>query len=146
MIADFNQIADDLQALLRTGLDGTVRPQHIMIDAMDTERGLNQMPYVDIRLQASEPQVRAGQDYYGGTTYDLYVAAFDLSSYRKAATLRNEIVRTIMATVRGTPRFSADLETSVTAGAEFDALESEKGKGFVAIAVVRIVCYVYEDR
>jgi len=140
-VADYNT----LEADLRTLLEGDVTGAHqVVAEALDSQMTFANMPFVNIRLVEHQPDVRAGQDYYGPVNFEIDIMAFDLSSHLEAAKIRNDLVRDVVSSVRGSPRFSGDVESTITTNVSFDAAPAQNG--YLAAAIVEISVFVFEDR
>ena len=104
------------------------------------------MPLIDVRPVEAENDVRAGQDYFTRLTFQCDIYAFDLSSVKEAAIVRDSILKSAQNVVRANPAFHVDLETSVLGAVEFSSTKDENSGSFVAQASFQVIAMAFTDR
>lgn len=104
------------------------------------------MPLIDIRPVEAENEVRAGQDYFTSLTFQCDIYAFDLSSVKEAAIVRDSILKSAQNVVRANPAFHVDLESSVLGAVEFSSTKDENTGSFVAQASFQVIAMAFTDR
>ncbi len=140
---DFDAVGQALADLIEAGVAGYELVAYEM-DEIDDNFG--NMATCDVILDTQVPEVRAGQDYYNTITFSLEIVAFDLSKRSEAATLRNGLVRSTIDIIRGSPRFHADIESTIIGPAEFAQASDEDNGAFVAGAKMSIIVTAFADR
>jgi hypothetical protein len=100
----------------------------------------------DVRLVEGDPEIRAGQDYYVFTTFEIEVVAHSLSSHSEAASVRNGLLSSTIDALRDNARtISSLIETSRIGPIAFaGASDDEKGE-FVAAATFQLITESYVD-
>lgn len=139
---DIDGIGESLRTRIELDVTDFNRVTYEMDERDDT---IMNMPLADVRFVRMDPEVRAGNDYVVEASYIVTVEAFDFTSRREAATLRNGLVKTAMLGVKDNPRFDTDLESSFLGPAEFvDAKDDDTG-AFVAMATFQVNVIVFVD-
>ena len=144
-VTDYNDLTSDLVALLQSNVvdgDGNAADR-VDTEELDLHRGLNKRRHLNVRLVGSDDKVRVGQQYYVTITYEIDVAAYDLSSYRTAVIVRNDLVRSTKEVLRENAKFSAENDSLRTTVTGFDGGQVERG--FIAEAVVVIEVDRFEN-
>lgn len=135
-LIDYYGIQEDLQALLLAGPVGgyTIVPNNVYIEAMEREAVFEAMPFINIRLPSGEMEMRSiPNGYYAVLLYEVDVITFDLSEFRKAATVRDDMMGDAQVTVQETPRFNGSISTSLIApNLTFGAGTPEGAGGHIA--------------
>ena len=140
VVADYNQILVDLVGLISANMNDIDAVTEEQLDlAFET---LNKRRHIDLRLISSDDAVRAGNEYVSNVMIEATVAVYDLSSYRDAARVRNDLVKELKTLVRNNQRFTGDALSTITRRTGF--AEGEVERGFISVAVVEIVVEVYE--
>lgn len=139
---DYNQIQDDLVALI---VENVTTAQMIKKEADERDYAFQNMPLVDVRLKESQPEVRAGRDYYVFVTFEVQVTTHDLSGYSDAATLRDTVLGSVIEAIRQNAHFSASIETSRIGPTSFSNAKDEQSGAFMAAAVVEIQAEAFID-
>jgi len=143
-VADYDLIMTDMATLIRT-ISGI---EQVTIEELDVHfPSLAKMCKANIRLISSPQTVRATQDYFSDVNLEIDVLAVDLSNYAEAATMRNDIVRDIVTTIRANARsFSSDVESTITTNVAFEGGALDDERGFIAAAVVEVTVKVFENQ
>ena len=148
-LVNYYQIQEDLAALLHTGpSEGWQhQPNNILIEAMDREMTFDAMPLINIRLTDGEIEVRSlPNGYFAEITYELDVISFDLSEFRKASIVRDEILGDAQLTIQRNSRFNSDILTStITPTIKFGAGTPEGAGGHIAVGTFTVVVEVEID-
>lgn len=139
---DFNQIQDDLVALINGGSTGA---ELVKKEADERDYAFNNMPLVDVRLTDSDPEVRSGRDYFVDTTFEVQVTTYDLSDFADAATLRQSVITAIVDLIRNNANFSASIESSVIGAHTFSSAKDEQSGAFMAAGTVQVVVKTFVD-
>lgn len=139
---DYNTVQDDLVALI---VANVTTAEKIMKEADERDYAFNNMPLVDVRLTESQPEIRAGRDYYVFVTFEVQVTAHDLSGYSDAATLRDTVLGDVIETIRQNANFSASLETSRIGPTSFSNAKDEQSGAFMAAATVEVQAEAFID-
>jgi len=139
---DFNQIQDDLVTLIDGGSTGA---KLVKKEADERDYAFHNMPLVDVRLTDADPEVRAGQDYFAETTFEVQVTAFDLSDFSEAATLRQSVITAVVDLIRTNAKFSASIESSVIGAHSFSSAKDEQSGAFMAAATVQVIVKTFVD-
>lgn len=139
---DYTGIAEALATVL-----GTVDGLNLAGYEVD-ERTLSfdHMPLIDVRPSEADNEVRAGQDYFTTLTFQCDIYAFDLSSVKEAAIVRDTILKSAQNAVRANPAFHVDLETSQLGSVEFSSTKDEDTGSFVAQASFQVLAMAFTDR
>ncbi len=112
----------------------------ILEEAMIAEMALNQMPFINVRLDASDSELRSiPNGYYEYIQFEIGIAAFDFTSFRDASILRDSVLRIARDKLQANPHFSVGIGTSRLDGRiKFGAAAAESG-GHVAEAIFNVV-------
>lgn len=140
---NYNQVQDDLVNLLKNNVSSA---KSVLKEADQRDYAFHNMPLIDVRLRQSNPEVRAGRDYYVFITFEVQVSANDLSAYGEAATLRDTVLSDAMDAIRSNASFSSALETSRVGLVEFDNAKDENTGAFMAAAAFEVICEAFVDR
>lgn len=140
---NFNQIQTDLVNILKNNVSAA---KLVKKEADDRDYAFHNMPLIDVRLKESQPEVRAGRDYYVFVTFEIQVTANDLSGYDEAATLRDSVLSDAMDAVRNNASFSASIETSTLNLTEFSNAKDDDTGAFMAAATFQVIAEAYIDR
>ena len=148
MALDYGTISSDLAALLTAtdfssvfaGTNPPITKVRVMEEAQGVEMGLNQMPFVNVRLMTSEVElVNIPDGYYEHVMFEVDIYGFDFTSYRSATTLRDGILKICLDAVRAAHGFSASISTCrVGPQIRFAALSPDNGAGHVAMATFTV--------
>jgi len=141
VVTDFNALMDDLANLIETEVTDFSRVTVEEID-INSIQSLKAHKHADIQLIDAEDQVRAGNEYITAITMNVVIAAYDLSSYKEAARLRNDLVRSTKLAIRGKPKFSSEVLSTITGRTGF--ADEEVQRGFIAVAVVEVIVTAFE--
>lgn len=148
-LIDYYGIQEALQALLVTGPSSgyTKEPQNVYIEAMDREAVFDAMPFINVRLTEGEVEVRSlPNGYYALLNYEVDVITFDLSEFRKAATVRDDMMGEAQLAVQENPRFHGDLSTStISPTIRFGAGTPEGAGGHIAVGTFTVTVEAYID-
>jgi len=142
---DYTQIQDDLAALLLVNVTDAA---NIFTEGMDREVGnLSNMPCLNVRLIESNVELTSMPDSsYERVNYIVDVVAFDFTSFRNAARIRDGLLRTAMAACRANRAFSAGITTSsVQSQVTFGASEIQGQQGHVAMASFSVLVEAYVE-
>ena len=139
----FNTVQSDLVTLLTTEV---TTAKLVKAECDERDYAFHSMPLIDVRLRESEPEIRAGRDYYVFITFDVQVTAYDLSSYGEAATLRDTLMASAIDAVRNNASFSASIETSRVGAVEFNNAKDENTGAFMAAATFQVITETYVDK
>jgi hypothetical protein len=140
---NFNQIQSDLVNILCNNVSNV---KLVKKECDERDYAFHNMPLIDVRLKESQPEVRAGRDYYVFVTFEVQVTANDLSGYDEAATLRDCILSDAMDAVRNNASFSASLETSRVSLTEFSNAKDDDTGAFMAAATFQVIAEAFVDR
>lgn len=139
---DYDGILVDLQSAVQTANLGF---KNVLVDADARDYLIPNMPLLDIRVKRVVPEPVTNATYYGDMTIEAEICAFDLTSRRKAAKLRNDLTNALHAFVKANPRFSSHLETTVIGQVDFGTGESKAEGAFVAGAVCELHPRLYSE-
>ena len=140
---DYTGIAEALAAVF-ADVDGVATAGY-ELDQRDLS--LTNMPIIDVRPADVDNEVRAGQDYVSNVSYQCDLYTFALSDVKKAATLRDKILKDAQNAVRANPQFHVDLETSILGVVEFSSTGKDEEVGaYSALATFAVVAIVFTDR
>jgi len=137
---DYNGIGESLRTLIETNVTAL---ELVRYEGDERDVGIHNMPYCDVVLQRSDPELRAGNEYVVSATYVCTLIAFDFTSHNEAATLRNSLVKLAQDAIRANPGFDTDLETSQLGPAEFANARDDESKSFVAMAEFEVDVLVF---
>lgn len=104
------------------------------------------MPLIDVRLVTSDPEIRAGQDYFTDLVLQCDIYSYDLSSNRQAAIVRDSILKAAQNAVRANPSWHVELESSLLGPVEFLTAKDEDTGGFEARATFQVIAQAFTDR
>lgn len=140
---NFNAIQNDLVTLIAAEVSAV---KLVKKEADERDYAFHNMPLVDVRLQESPSEVRAGRDYYVFVIFEVQVTVFDLSGYDDAATLRDTILSDVLDAIRNNANFSASLETSKIGPVNFLQSKDDQSGAFMAAATAVVQAEVFVDR
>jgi hypothetical protein len=140
----------DIQEALRDLLKAAVYNhvvKHFHIEAMARETTFDHMPFINIRLPNFDVEQRSIPDGdYVFLNLEIDVATMDFTEFKKAAKVRDDIVNTVISTVKANPRFHGDLSTAhVLGNVQLGAAEQEGAGQNVALATLTVVAEAYLD-
>jgi hypothetical protein len=110
--------------------------QSVYLDAGDIDYRNDQMPMLDLRWKKIEPEANTNATYYSIGIIEAEITAFDFTSRREAAKLRNDLTNALQRFVKDNPRFSSPVETVIIGQAVFATGESKAQGAFVAGAIL----------
>jgi len=146
-VINYYQIQSDIKTII-VGGTYTDSIKEIMIEGMERDMGLGNMPLVNIRLTNADISIRSlPNGYYGTVLYAIDIVTFDLSLYEKAAIIRDRILKEVQSRLQSNRQFSAGVETSrVGPRVEFSAgmvEENDIQRGHIASATFDLIVEVY---
>lgn len=112
----------------------------------DRDIHMANMPLIDVRLVTSDPEIRAGQDYFTDLIVQVDIYSFDLSSNRQAAIVRDTVMKDAQNAVRANPSWHIELETSILGPVELLTAKDEDTGGFEARATFQVIAKAFTDR
>lgn len=115
----------------------------VYIDAGDIDYRSDQMPMVDLRWKKVTPEASTDATYFTPGVIEAEVTAFDFTSRREAAKLRNDLTNALQRYVKDHPRFSSPLETTIIGQVVFATGESKAQGAFVAGAIAEFHPTIY---
>lgn len=139
---DYDGIGESLRTLIETEVSDF---KMVRYEGDERDENFTNMPYCDVVVKDSIPEVKAGNDYYVTTTYLCTVMALDLSSHKEAAKLRTGLLKLSQRAVKDNPRFDTDLETSILGPVNFANAKDDETGAFMAIATFEVVALVFVD-
>lgn len=140
---DYTGVAEALADVFRN-VD-SINTAGYEIDIRDLN--LTQYPLIDVRPADAANEIRAGQDYVTALSYQCDLYTFALSDAKKAATLRDTILKDAQNAVRANPQFHVDLETSFLGVVEFASTGKDEDVGaYTSMASFEVVAMVFTDR
>lgn len=139
----YNTVHNDLKNLIRSGVADF---NEVFKNADERDVNFNVMPMCDVRLAETDPQIRAGQDYYEFTTFDVEIVAHSLQSQDDAASVRDALLSSTLDVIRSNSAFSAVIQTSRIGSVKFAFASDEKTGAFVAAATFQVITESYVDR
>lgn len=146
---DFYQVQEDLQTMFRAqaAITALVRSECIFIEMMDRDLLYNNMPLVNIRLADAEvPLITIPNGYYPQPIFSIDIISFDLSEFRKAARVRDNVLKVCLAALQANRAFSNIIQTSrIDPNITFSAGVPEQGGGNIAVATFRVRAEAYAD-
>ncbi len=150
MALDFHLIQEDLKNLLvagpAAGYTSANQPKHVYVEAMEREGTFDSMPFINIRLVDAEMEIRSlPNGYYGLIIFEIDVVAFDFTHFKKAANIRDDLVREAWITIQETAAWSSVLSTSQLGNIRFLAGTQEGAGGHVAIATFQVTAEAYVE-
>lgn len=140
---DYNQIQSDLYDVLAAATF-TDTIQKFWIEADEREMTLSHMPFINLRMVEAEVELRSlPSGYYIIIKFEVDCIAFDLSSYRTGAQVRDRMVKEAMEAIQADSRFSAGINASVI-GPELSFLSGnpEGAQGHIAGATFTVTAEV----
>lgn len=140
---DFNTIQNDLVSIIQANATSA---KLVKKECDERDYAFHNMPLVDVRLEESPSEVRAGRDYYVFVTFEVQVTAFDLSGYDEAATIRDTVLSDVLDAIRNNASFSASLETSKIGSTRFLQAKDDQSGAFMAAATAIVTAEVFVDR
>lgn len=146
-LIDYYQIQEDLKTLLEAGpaAGWTTQPTFVFIEAMEREAVFSSMPFINIRMLEAEMEQRSlPNGYYSTITMEIDIITFDLSEFRKAATLRDDIMGEAQLAVQENPRFNSEILTaSIAPSVRFGAGTPEGAGGHIAVGTFTVTVETY---
>lgn len=141
---DYYGVQNAIAVILRANVTAV---KQVLIEAMEREMIFDNMPMINVRLSESSDELTTiPNGYYEHVAYEIDVVAYDLTSFREAATLRDSILRAAKNVIRSNRVFHVDIQTSSVVGkTSFGALSPEGAGGHVALATFTIVVEAYID-
>ena len=140
---DYDQLVLDFASALRSNVTGF---RKVIEDANDFDYDFPNMPLADVGVIRNIPENTAGQTYYCTVVVTVKIAAFDMTSRREAAKIRNDLANAAQRYFQENPRFSGVVDSIQIGNAEFDTMEN-KDQGFhVAGALLEFHVKLYSDR
>lgn len=146
---DYNLILNDVKAMLISvvGIQADTPGKFKTIDRNvdPTQFHYAAMPIGDVRMASARPAARAGQQYYTPVTVEIEVAAFDLRSQDKAATIAMDLTNKVQRAFVDNPHWGAVWDSIELGDVNFfTAYDRSPDKAaFVATAVVQFTINVY---
>lgn len=138
---DFYAMQEAAKTLIEASAIQEVK--HVFIEAMERDLIFSNMPLINLRLSEADIEIINLPNSYRATIpLEVDVVAFDLSQFKKAASLRGTILRQVLDVFRSSTNriFYPDLDTSsVQSRITFGAGVIEGGKGHVASATFTVV-------
>lgn len=118
-----------------------------LIEANDREVILDHLPLINTRLVVADVEERSiPNGYFATLRFQVDIYAYDLSSFREAAIIRDVMIKDVQTAVRSNRQFHGDVsDTRLIPTVSFGALLPEEGPGHVAKAIVEIGVEVYID-
>lgn len=144
---DFYSIQESLKTAIEAALP-TVRPECVFIEMMDRDLNFSNMPLVNIRLEESSCEITTlPNGYYAITRFSIDITTFDLSEFKIAARLRDDLVKALMLVLRASPTFGNSAVSSSKIGQKltFAAGTPEQGGGHIAVATFSVATESYVD-
>lgn len=135
---DFMQIQSDLRDMIAGGTY-TDTIKEFFIEAMERDMMLGNMPCVNVTLPKAELSLtRIPNGYESVLNYRISVVAMDFTEFKKAAIVRDRILKEVMMQIQANADFSA-LISSSKLGPEVDfvagiATADNQIKGHIASA------------
>lgn len=137
---DYDTILLDARLAVETANLGFAK---VIADANDRDYVVQNMPLCDLRIRRSTPEATGGQHYYGDIVIEAEITAFDLSSLRDAAKMRNDLTGKLQHFFQANPHFSGSSDTVIVGNAEFGTGEDPKVGAFMAAAVMEFHVKLY---
>jgi len=144
---DYTGITDGIQTILQAGTY-TDSIKEYLIEGMDRDMVLENMPFINVRMIGAAFEIRSlPNGYYAYLTFAIDVTTFDLSVYKKAAIVRNRILREVQLQLQSNRKFVASVETSTIgpriAFSAGTAEDNDIVRGHVASATFDFVVEAY---
>ncbi len=140
---NFQTIESDLVSLLTTEVTAA---QLVKAECDERDYAFHNMPLIDVRIRTSNPEIRAGRDYYVFVVYEVQITCHDLSGFNEAATLRDTLMSSAIDAVRNNASFSAEIETSRVGAVEFNNAKDDNTGAFMAAATFEVITESYVDK
>lgn len=140
---DYYAIQQALADMLQANVTGV---KSVFIEGMEREVGmLTNMPLLNVRLtESSEELVNIPDGVYERMMFQVDVITFDLSLFREAAKLRDDLLKAAKEACRSNRRFVVGIETSSVQGqTTFGAAGVEGGQGHIAMATFSVLVEAY---
>lgn len=146
MALNYYDIQEAFKDLLRSAIYNKL-VKNVYIEAMARETTFDHMPFINIRLVSSDVEARSIPDGdYEFIIFEIDVATMDFTEFKKAAKVRDDIVKTIRETVTLNPRFHSSLSTAnILGNIRYGAAEQEGAGQNVALATMSLVAEAYVD-
>lgn len=139
---DYQQLKEDFkQAITNANLGFAT----ILLDAMDREFTIQNMPLLDIRIKKVVPEAITNQTYYTACTVECEICTFDLTNRAEAAKIRDNLANALQRFVKDNPRFSSLVNTILVGQGNFGTGESKAEGAFVAGAVLEFLPQIYTE-
>jgi hypothetical protein len=146
MAIDYYEVQEALTGILSADATLAAVVKSFFIEAMEKEIIIGNMPIINVRLIATESEVRAGQSYYEHINYEIDVAVANFTHFREAAKLRDDILGRARDVIQANPRFHVALESTLLIPLiRFGALSPEGAGGHCALATFSVRCEAYYD-
>lgn len=144
---NYYTIQSDLKTIISGGTY-TDTIKEYLIEGMERDMPLANMPFINIRLVNAALQVRSlPNGYYAYVMFSIDIVTFDFTLFEKAAIVRDRILKEVQLRLQSNRKFSAGVETStVGPRVEFSAgiaEENELSRGHIASATFDIVVEVF---
>jgi len=135
---NYYTIQTDIKTIINGG-SYTDTPKEVFIEAMDRDQLLGNMPFINIRLPSAQIELRSlPNGYYAYLLFNIDVVAFDFTEFKKAAIVRDRLLKEVQTRLQSNRQFSASVETSkIGPRIEFAAgiaEEQETTSGHIALA------------
>ena len=148
-LVDYYAIQEDMQTLLLAGPAAgyTTAPKEVFIEGMERDMVFGNMPFINIRLIEAELEPRSMPNGYNiDITYEVDISAFDFTLFKKAATVRDDLLGEAQKAIHENSRFNGDiLDSLVAPEVRFGALIEEGAGGHVAIGTFTVTVRAYVD-
>lgn len=148
MAIDYYEIEEALIGILSADatLNSPAMVKSFFIEAMEKDIVVHNMPLVNVRLIATEVEVRAGQSYYEHINFEIDVSVSNFTHFREAAKLRDDIIGRARDIIQANPRFHVAIESTLLVPLiRFGALSPEGAGGHCALATFSVRCEAYYD-
>lgn len=142
---NYSQIVEDMVTLL---VNSDIEFDLVADHMEDYERTIGNTSYCNIMLSRANNEIMAGNNYTNRVTFQLEIAALDLSSKREAVTIRDGLVNEVQDLLRTNQNFSANLETVVLTEVDFEVnggIGEDEEQSFTATALVTVEAIVYSQ-
>lgn len=139
MTVDFQQIQDDLVTLITNNVSDF---NFIDTDMDEREHSMHNMPLADVTLNLVEPEPRAAGQYVQRPTLQVEIVAFDLSSSREAAIIRNDLLQKVQQAIVDNPQFSGELSDTLLGNVEFQNARDEDTGAFISGCRMLVHCRI----
>jgi hypothetical protein len=142
---DYTAIQDGLVAMLQANV---AEAKNVYNEGMMRDVGnISKMPLINVRLiESSDELTSMPNGYYERVTLNVDVIAFDFTSFKEAATLRDTVLKAAKSACRQNNKFAPGIETSsVQSQTTFGASEIEGQQGHVAMATFTVIVEAYVE-